>query len=129
MNNNKENNLEKEFVPYEESLALEKLGFDEWCFSFYHNGQLYNSEGYYKKDDNVFPKTEVVAPTFSQVFRFFRENYNLPSNLELLHNGWDYVIYTNIIEETNFNDGPFSTHEEAELACLKRLIKIANELE
>lgn len=38
---------------------------------------------------------EVVAPKFSQAFRFLQENYSLPSNLELL------------------NDRTFSTYEEA----------------
>ncbi len=34
--------LEKEFVPYEQSLALKELGFDEPCFAFY-NGKFIQS--------------------------------------------------------------------------------------
>ena len=32
--------IEKEFVPYEESLALKELGFNEPCFGYFIAGQL-----------------------------------------------------------------------------------------
>ena len=124
--------IEREFVPYQESLELKELGFDEQCFSFYdREGKLYESEGYYKRGDNVY-EHEVIAPTFSQAFRFFREN----------HNQWNY-IYPNIHErDWNYHIqyyecgemwggihivGDFKTYEEAELACLKKLIQIVKE--
>ncbi len=35
------NNLEELFVPYEESLALKELGFDEPCFAYFYHHQEY----------------------------------------------------------------------------------------
>ena len=56
--------------------------------------------------------------------KWFREKWGIPSHLELLEGGWDYVIYTDIEKEENYGDGPFKTYEEAELACLIKLIEI-----
>ncbi len=42
MSSNKQSNMKKEFVPYEPSLALKELGFDEPCFAFY-NGKFIQS--------------------------------------------------------------------------------------
>lgn len=112
----------KEFVPYAESLALEKLGFDDFCFAW-HVSESYGLEiGGVIKEDLI--RDAVLAPTFSQAFRFFRDKHDLPSNLELFDDGWDYVIYLDITEEVDFNEGPWNTYEEAELACLRKLIEI-----
>ena len=65
--------MEKEFIPYEQALALKLLGFDEPCISEYHKGKLtfYNSDYYflgtYKNShpNNINDKKEVYsAPTF-----------------------------------------------------------------
>lgn len=33
--------LDKEFIPYQEALALKELGFDEPCFGFYtYKGEI-----------------------------------------------------------------------------------------
>lgn len=121
--------MNKEFIPYEQALELKELGFDEPCFGFFNITWT-------KTNELLFPQYAgelenwnnsqhlASAPLYQQAFRWFREKYNLPSNLELLSNGWDYVIYLDVTEEIDFNEGPFSTHEEAELACLIKLIEI-----
>lgn len=64
--------LEKDFVPYEEALALKELGFDERCFAVYFNP---TQQLYFDKNINEFNKdVRTLAPTFSQAFRWFREN-------------------------------------------------------
>ena len=63
--------MNKEFIPYEQALSMEKLGFVERCFGFY------TLEGYY------FPNTTPLnsltygcdAPLYQQAFRWFREKY------------------------------------------------------
>ena len=120
---------EKEFLPYELAVKLKELGFDEPCLTCYDKLEMiashsknvfdyknYNTSGYM-----------VSRPTFSQAFRWLREKHNLPFHLELLESGWDYVIYTDVIEEINYGDGPFQTYEEAELACLTKLIEIVEQ--
>lgn len=67
--------MEKEFIPYEQALALKELGFDEPCFGTWDRpdklwiGHVLGID--YTPDDTI------LAPTFSQVFRFFREKYLL----------------------------------------------------
>ena len=58
--------MEKEFIPYEQTLALKELGFDEPCFGkFYYNqleiGGVWTNNDF-KEDPDVF----ISAPTFSQ---------------------------------------------------------------
>ena len=70
--------MEKEFLPYEQALELKELGFDEPCFAYYDVIKMeldtISSEVCERlcKHD-----THFKAPTFSQAFRFFRENYGL----------------------------------------------------
>ena len=130
MNNNKQSSLDKEFVPYEEALSLKELGFDEPCFKYIYIGdtginvdhylEVEPSKGRNYNVDNL----SISQPTFSQAFRWFREKHDLPYNLELFDVGWDYVIYLDITEEIDFNEGSWNTYEEAELACLRKLIEI-----
>jgi hypothetical protein len=116
--------MNKEFVPYELALEMKQLGFDEPCIKNYWNDGMfakrYEDPFNYNKLDHV-----ISAPTFSQSFRWFREKYNLhalimpkttPSNTTV------YYIYKGKFEE-NW-DNCFEAYEEAELACLKKLIEI-----
>ena len=97
--------MEKEFVPYQPSLELKELGFDEPCFAyFYHHQEYkilfdnpnqardYNSikidvgsifdhdeervkKGLESLGDSVSRMTSI--PLYQQAFRWFREKYNL----------------------------------------------------
>jgi hypothetical protein len=127
--------MEKEFVTYEQALALKELGFDEECLSFfYDNGKYLSQFGYNQTEDDVrlcIPNY-VKAPLKQQVFRFFREKYNQNSFIELVYQDkikYDYVLYADKDEEQcgNFGDGPFKTYEEAENACIGKLIEIAKQ--
>ncbi len=122
-------NMQKEFVHYELAVKLKELGFNEPCLTCYDKLEMiashsknvfdyknYNTSGYI-----------VSRPTFSQAFRWFREEHNLPYNLELLESGWDYVIYVDGGDDIDYGDGPFKTYEEAELACLIKLIEIVEQ--
>ena len=72
---------------------------------------------------------ECLAPTFSQAFRWFREKYDLRIWVESNYGvtKFEYVIATtnpNFIDK-QFNDlSAYKTYEEAELACLIKLIEI-----
>jgi hypothetical protein len=115
--------MEKDFVPYEESLALKELGFDEFCIGNYADDKkhtLFTDKG---------RRGKVDAPTFSQAFRWFRENHSLFPYVEyLLEEKFDYVIVSKMYDKpVDYLDGKFDTYEEAELACLKKLIEIKNE--
>ena len=133
--------MDKEFVPYELSLDMKELGFDEPCFTFYpKEGKMgfdgkYHSikEGYrnstvndiwikrYKKDFEC-----VAAPTFSQAFRWFREKHKLLGVPQYFTGGF-YCYTVNDMKDTKESNRLFSefkTPEEAELGCLLKLIEI-----
>jgi len=127
--------MTNEFIPYEQALALKELGFDEECFSFYNAiGELYKSEGYYCYSHNVH-KDEVIAPLYQQAFRWFREKYNIDSwvqpftseksngDLYLPDESYSYFIFKDGVWVADGVD--FLEPEEAELACLKKLIEIS----
>ena len=121
--------MEKEFVPYEQALALKELGFDEKCGACYYK-KFDNEIGYHKvyRDFN-FVQLTVSAPTFSQAFRFFREKYGLHyiicKNIQMDGYGYREVILIPYMEENE--NTIFKTYEEAELACIRKLIEIAKE--
>lgn len=120
--------MKHEFVPYEQALALKELGFDEPCFGYYFtlNGkdwEFAEKSEYYRLDDeiNIGGKFSLLAPTFSQAFRWFREEHDL-DNAVLKDR---YVIETQ--EDLPVWYYGFKTHEEAELDCLIKLIEIVKE--
>jgi hypothetical protein len=121
--------MEKDFVPYAPSLRLKELGFDEPCFGFHskiHGLMMVKTSG----SSSLYKDAgECLAPTFSQAFRWFREKYDLRIWVESNYGvtKFEYVIATtnpNFIDK-QFNDlSAYKTYEEAELACLIKLIEI-----
>ena len=114
--------MKEEFVNYEIALALKELGFDEPCFA------CVDEDGFYLKGDIRFNLVDCVyAPLYQQAFRWFREKYGLISYVHpfaLLEDTkkWCYEI-TNF-ESSWDEDSDLHTLEEAELACLVKLIGI-----
>ena len=99
--------MNKEFIPYEEALELKKLGFD-----------IPSISGYSYPDSD---KLLAQAILYQQAFRWFREKHQISPSIHCMSeqgNSWRYHI-PNEGGETNF-----STYEEAELACLIKLIEI-----
>jgi len=128
--------MNKEFIPYEQALALKELGFDEPCFGYYEpNGELDYVENHILKDFPYLAKNSewqdlVAAPTFSQAFRWFREKHNIDGLLHKTVEG-SYYFWITECEYENYNHYKyynqmvyFNTYEEAELACLNKLIEI-----
>lgn len=135
--------MKNEFVSYEIALALKELGFNEPCFTYY-----YNVSGNLRTNISVdvdngwtyFPnkKSIILAPTFSQAFRFFREQFNWQASIEATKDqhsrelGYNYFIwnsetgeeYNTMPQNCPSGDWEFKTYEEAEIACLNKLIKI-----
>ena len=100
--------MEKEFVPYELAVKLKALGFDEECLSYYFNKQLsFGSKTSYGE--------VVEAPLYQQAFRWFREKYKLHYPIAVSDGVWFY---------DKWSLGVYKTYEEAELACLEKLIEI-----
>ena len=119
--------MNKEFIPYEQALALKELGFDEPCFKYYSTEisrpeeTLFETRSGYEPEDS-----EIPAPLRQQAFRWFREKHGVEGVTQRAEDFWWYKL---IIHRYNKNckkyvaDGYF-TYEEAELECLKNLIEI-----
>ena len=122
--------MNKEFIPYEQALALKELGFDEPCFGYRDgSGSLMIKE---------ISHCVISAPTFSQAFRFFREKYGLYVSINIhADNMWSVIIKSitnnsthtsgSVVDLINKGYSTFKTYEEAELACINKLIKICKE--
>lgn len=131
MNGLNNNNMEKEFVPYKEALELKALGFDEPCIAFYEQSKRLSigfnwlNEG--GKNSNL---QECTAPTFSQAFRWFRKKYVLfHSIIYLDDNSGEGEFSFEILnkkgnQQQNGEYFEYNSYEEAELACLRKLIEI-----
>ncbi len=113
--------MEREFVPYMLAVKLKELGFDEPCFGYYHVCDGY-TKGYafcyFNEPERYESDSAVLAPTFSQTFRFFREKYGVHgSPTKYSETQW-------WVEWGSWTSPVFETFEEAELAWLEKLIEI-----
>lgn len=121
----------KEFVPYAEALELKQLGFNEPCFGWY---LLAEDEEKQMLVPEKCPKQEIglcLAPTYSQGLRWFREKHQIVCVIDFYNDGdlWEDTMYTVTISEfehfkshDSFVQFEYKTYEEAELACLRKLI-------
>ena len=117
--------MEKEFIPYQEALALKELGFDEPCFGYYN----YNGTHFFDYKPKTDDKNLTKAPLYQQAFRWFREKYGLSGWVNESFAGSSRQGVISIKSEIGLRYYPsttkiFDTYEEAELACLKELIEI-----
>ena len=144
----------KDFAPYQQSLELKEIGFDEPCFANYTvipedkidwftipeqgitnktsfgSSKNYNSK-YFEEEGTI------SAPTYSQAFRWFREKYMVSPSINIQNDKWSCIIKSTVSSETHIsgyivdtiNNGypTFDTYEEAELACLNKLIEIVKD--
>jgi hypothetical protein len=112
--------MKKEFIPYEQALALKELGFDEPCFGYYENATFifwYDS----KQEKELL--LNCSAPLYQQCFRWFREKYKLDS---WVYKSRDYAYFYSILKDSRYLSPSieFTSYEEAELECLVKLIDI-----
>ena len=126
--------MTKEFVSYEQAVALKELGFNEICMGYFDvrlehqigNFNFTEIKGYHES-------VAALSPLKQQVFRWFRE--------KKLHNTFPSIIQTRnwvtlyrILEWHPGNDSTsistsdyYDTYEEAESACIDKLIELAKQ--
>ena len=129
------NKIESEFVTYEQALALKELEFDERCIGRYcivteweePTGEILLQF----IDCELSEKILVKAPLKQQVFRWFREKYECYANLSSWIHEEELGIYHEfeIYKVKQYSHGSirFKTYEEAENACIDKLISICKQ--
>ncbi len=115
--------MNKEFIPYEQALALKELGFDEPCLGYYIDNKFEFFADVRSCNTNSEFGFYPTAPTYQQAFRWFREKYGFYNQIHKRY-GWEGIIRNSVNGDIEWNDGTYNSPEEAELACLKKLIEI-----
>ena len=123
----------KDFILYAEALALKELGFDEPCFGRWlvitkwekPTGEVRLQIGF---NAETWDKNQCFAPTYAQAFRFFREKYELFYSIER-ESAQEYLCNYSIkefdgIKNIDHRGNGYRYEEEAELACLRKLIEV-----
>jgi hypothetical protein len=133
--------MSKDFIPHQEALELKELGFDEPCLGRWIEPiELLISapaDDEYCQKQHEFTWT-ALAPLYQQAFRWFREKYDLVHYIDRNDDNMiEYAKFKGVIEllkyRCGYSDGTSHsikgchTYEEAELACLKKLIQIVKE--
>lgn len=118
--------MDEEFVTYEQALALKELGFDWGTYEHY--------DSHTKEICDIMK--HVRAPLKQQAFRWFREKYEFyyhifplqitASDKKGYRYSWEIYNHTpEWIAEDSSILGSF-TYEEAENACIDKLIELVN---
>ena len=110
--------MNKEFIPYEQALALKELGFDEPCFGYW-NIDPYLPNPTFNLVKPFDHEWCIPAPLYQQVFRWFREKH---CKLGCIQKAIDRNRFVYLIDDIIF--GFYDTYEEAELACINKLIEL-----
>jgi hypothetical protein len=121
--------MKENFVTYEQSLALKELGFKEPCFGcFTKSGELSYDFSDNKDEGHYFQ--DCAAPLKSQVFKWFRKNSSI--NGIVLYYGKDQwnieILDYKGNELIQIEDNTFWSYEEAESACIDKLIELIKDL-
>jgi len=132
--------MNNEFIPYEQALTLQELGFgspypiggyQEGKIFYYENSKLYyDGRPMYSSDAHL---GQILAPLYQQAFRWFREKHNLLGNVYSNASGWLWEIHDNVGGTHRFGSmydgdceysGVFTSFRKAEIACLDKLIEL-----
>jgi hypothetical protein len=119
--------MKNEFVTYEQALALKELGFDEQCFGGYAKDDKTLYIGYDAEfGEHFFRDFYIRAPLKQQALRWFREKYKIRFFIQSAMA--DSGEYFKLLFPNGEQRGrAYDTYEEAENACIDKLIEIAKQ--
>ncbi len=98
--------MEKEFVLYNEALALKELGFDEPCFGFWNENKeftsiefdVYSGGNLFDLIKNHNNDADTNAPTFSQAFRWLYQKLEVEKGIMPLDTESQLLVLKELIE-------------------------------
>ena len=134
--------MDKEFCTYEQALALKELGIDFVPIGYHRYDMKRKPVISNETAVRIHGSTDCLnhpAILYQQAFRWFREKYKLNGRLNHYPNTklWDFSIHNllwngkEFVENVRKEDRSlrYSTYEEAETACLAKLIEIVEQKE
>ena len=133
--------MKQEFVPYELAVKLKALGFDEPCFTYFLNGIIQPSLNpkdytYFSEmseiNKNMLNYENVLAPTFSQAFRWILKNHKLHSFVDIYPTTdepdrcWFMIRYLERGEDgkEDYMSGWFTNQDNINNSRLNKLLEI-----
>lgn len=120
--------MEKEFVSYTQALALKELGFDEPCLAYFDAEKVFKFPGTTMYNRNFLGLFTVTTPLYQQAFRWFRKKHSLRFSIIDDHSEnekpYSFTSDHEYFYDTGTGNDWFKTYEEAESACLDKLIEI-----
>jgi hypothetical protein len=135
--------MKKEFIIYEFAIRLKALGYDEPCYTWYDSVGNFNYKidtkfGVNYNSNSAKHQGIVSAPTWKQAFSWFRDKFEdiqfeiVPSHWNHKYTGFYHITAGFLNLETmemsySVGAGGFETYDEAELACLEKLIEIVEQ--
>lgn len=104
---------------------LKAIGFKERVLTYYEDGKPKLHNDITGWDFNSSFLNCISRPTFQEVFDWFREKYQLHSTItSISQESWQWHIQKPGQQLGKLYNEDFYTHEEAELACLEKLLEI-----
>jgi len=130
--------MENQFVSYTQAVALKELRFDESCLAYYNTEKLFKFPGTTMSNRNFLDLLTVTVPLKQQAFRWFREKhglmhiinpYHFTAEIDYLNERivnkqyGDFIPHDHLLDEEG-EEIKHSSYEQAEQACLDKLIEI-----
>ena len=121
--------MEKEFVIYELAIRMKALDYKERVLTYYENGVPKLHNDILGWDFNSSFLTCCSRPTYSQAFRWFREEYDMHYNIHRFNfkKGTDEEYLAEVDSTSNFSY--FRKYDECVVFCLEKLIEIVEGIE
>lgn len=138
--------MNDEFIPYEEALAMKELGFDGPVLMYWFpnpnwlvgekfdlvSGKDFIGRNVTSLEHNVkngYYINTIPAPLWQQDFRWFRDKYDMDCEVQARRytsrKHYVYYIFDGI--NAGYASCIHLAHDEAQLECLQKLIKIVKE--
>ena len=115
----------EKFVTYQQAVALKEIGYDKYSW-FGMECSLYKADGNHTFYANgIGDETYISAPLKSEVFQWFRKEHNLKGFVEPVEYLDDTPeTYMWVVYNECHSGAEQLTYEEAESACIDKLIEI-----
>ena len=87
------------FVPYEQSLELRELGFDEICLTHYWGNDILNEAyGGWMKNSNT---KYVMSPTWEQAFKWLYQKLDIEKGVMTLDTESQQLLLKELIDKVS----------------------------